>query len=233
MPPCPLTRGVICFSLNGLSECSTRWSDEPTCKFFKSRLQGISRVATPLGALWPGPPPASRLPMSLTDRHTLSFSRFPTPASLSLHLCQRRGWQRRLGWKVSRAASGGETTPALLSYLWFCSCIVTLIWWQRCDCLTNEFPCPVVLRTLWWEVDSSPAYELTAAQMWSVSVADFREVFYQPTMVLCFDLKEDYLKGTSFTEMPFVFKSLVCCSTAGRQCGCGADGHSVKYLTLI
>lgn len=130
MPPCPLTWGVICFSLNRLSECSTRWSDEPTCKFFKSRLRGISRVATPLGADWPGPPPASCLPMSLTDRHTLSFSRFPTPASLSLHLCQRQGWQRRLGWKVSRAASGGETTPALLSYLWSCSCIVTLIWWQ-------------------------------------------------------------------------------------------------------
>lgn len=44
----------------------------------------------------------------------------------------------------------------------------------------------------------------------STDVADFHKVFYQPTKVLRFDLKEHYLKGISFTEMPFIFKSLMC-----------------------
>lgn len=53
-------------------------------------------------------------------------------------------------------------------------------------------------------------YELIAAQMCSISVADFHAVFYQPTKVLRVDLMEDYLKGISLTEMPFIFKSLMC-----------------------
>lgn len=53
-------------------------------------------------------------------------------------------------------------------------------------------------------------YEVTAAQMCSVSLADFHKVFCQPTKVLRVDLKEHYLKGISFTEMLFIFKSLMC-----------------------
>lgn len=140
--------------------------------------------------------------------HTLSFSRFPPPAFLRLHLCQQQGWQRPLGLKVSSAASGGETTPALLSYLWFCFCIVTLIWWQRSDCLTNEFPCPAVLRTVWWELDRS-VYELTAAQMWRLPVQ--MKHSYQPTKVFV-PLVSWGFKGKWFlnlqlhTEVQFVFK---------------------------
>lgn len=193
---------------------------------FKRRFQAFSGVAPPLGADWTCPPPAPCPPMSLTDMCTLSFSRFPPPAFLHLHLCQRQGWQRPLGWKVSGAASGGETTPALLSYLWFCFCTVTLIWWQRSDCLTNDFPCPAVLRTVWWELDRS-AYELTAAQMWRLSVQ--MKHFYQPTKL--FVPLVSWFTGTLFNclhlhrEMQFIFKSPVHYSKAWLQGGHCDDGH--------
>lgn len=84
-------------------------------------------------------------------------------------LGRRADRESSLRLKVSRRASGGNGALDLPAYLWFCSCIITIILWQHSHCLTNESFCLVVFSELWWIVDRCSLHDLDIAEVWLIA----------------------------------------------------------------